>query len=405
MAGLLIKNPAQIVSPQPGVLRGPGLAAPVVRSGDSLLIEDGVISAIAPLAELAGRAQSIGAEVVDAAGRAAIPGLIDAHSHLVFAGSRVDDFARRCAGASYAEIAASGGGIGLTVAATRQATRSELKSLARHRLELALRQGTTAMEVKSGYGLDMASEMKILEVIAELNDEQPVTLVPTFLGAHAVPSGMAKADYLREVRAMLPVVAGLARFCDVFCEEGYFTPAEARDLLEAAREHGLLPRLHANQFTSSGCIAAAVAARAVSVDHLEILKTEEIQALAASEMACVLLPGVSLFLDIPFAPGRAMIDAGCIPVIASDFNPGSNPCVSLQLAMALGCLRMGMEVGEALAAATVTAAHTLRLKKVGCLEPGWQADLLLLDCADYREMLYCYGHNHVHTVIKKGRIV
>jgi len=405
MGSLLIRNPARIVSPQPGVLRGPGLAAPVIRSGESILIENGIITAIAPLAELASRAESIGAEVVDAAGRAAIPGLIDAHSHLIFAGSRVGDFARRCAGASYAEIAAGGGGIGLTVTATRKASRDELKALARQRLELALRQGTTTIEVKSGYGLDLSTEMKILEVIGELNDEQPVDLVPTFLGAHAVPSGMAKADYLREVKAMLPEVAGLARFCDVFCETGYFTPAESLDLLGAARDHGLLPRMHANQFTSCGCIAAAIDAGAVSVDHLEVLEPDEIAALAATGAACVTLPGVSLFLDIPFAPGRAMIDAGCIPVIASDFNPGSNPCLSLQLAMSLGCLRMGLAVGETLAAVTVTAAHALRLDRVGCIEPGWQADLLLLDCADYREMLYYYGHNHVQTVIKKGRIV
>ncbi len=405
MASLLIKNPAQIVTPQPGVLRGAGLAAPTVRQGESILIEDGIITAIAPLAELAGRAEASGAEVIEARGRAVVPGFIDCHSHLVFAGSRIDDFARRCAGAGYAEIAASGGGIGLTVAATRRAGRSELKALARERLELALRQGTTTMEIKSGYGLDLETEMKILEVVAELNDEQPVELVPTFLGAHAVPSGMAKADYLREVKAMLPEVAGLARFCDIFCEEGFFTPAESIDLLTIARGHGLLPRMHANQFHCSGCIAAAIESGAISVDHLEVLKPDEIMALAATDIACVTLPGVSLFLDIPFAPGRAMIDAGCIPVIASDFNPGSNPCLSLQLAMSLACLRMGLAVGEALAAATVTAAHALRLEKVGCLAPGWQADLLLLDCPDYREMLCFYGHNHVHTVIKKGRTV
>ena len=405
MASLLIRNPARIVSPQPGVLRGPGLAAPIVRQGESILIEDGIISAIAPLAELAARAEQSGAEVIEASGRAVVPGFIDCHSHLVFAGSRIEDFARRCAGAGYAEIAASGGGIGLTVDATRRAGRSELKALARERLELALRQGTTTMEVKSGYGLDLKTEMKILEVVAELHGEQPVDLVPTFLGAHAVPPGMTRTDYLREVKAMLPEVADLARFCDIFCEEGYFTPAESIDLLAIARGHGLLPRMHANQFSAGGCIDVAVKLGAVSVDHLEVIELEEITALAATDIACVTLPGVSLFLDIPFAPGRAMIDAGCILALASDFNPGSNPCLSLQLAMSLACLRMGLAVGEALAAATITAAHALHLKRVGCIEPGWQADLLLLDCPDYREMLYFYGYNHVHTVIKKGRIV
>ncbi|KGO33766.1 hypothetical protein JT06_12525 [Desulfobulbus sp. Tol-SR] len=405
MASLLIRDPAQIVSPPPGVLRGPGLATPVIRTGESILVEDGVIAAIAPLADLAAAADRIGAEIIDASGRAVIPGLIDCHSHLVFAGSRIDDFARRCAGAGYEEIAAAGGGIGLTVAATRRAGRVELKAIARSHLHRALRLGTTTLEVKSGYGLDLATEMKILEVIAELNDEQPVDLVPTFLGAHAVPAGVAQADYLRQVKAMLPEIAGLARFCDIFCEAGYFTAADALDLLESARAHGLLPRLHADQFHRIGCIEVAIALGAASVDHLEVLSAAEIARLAATDIACVMLPGVSLFLDLPFAPGRAIIDGGCIPAVASDFNPGSNPCLSLPLAMALGCLRSGLQVGEALAAATANAAHALRLDRRGCIAPGWQADLLLLDCADYREMLYWYGTNQARTVIKNGRIV
>jgi len=405
MASLLIRNPAQIVSPPPGVLRGPELAAPVIRYGESILVEDGVIAAIAPLADLAVRAEQAGAEVVDAGGRAVIPGLIDCHSHLVFAGSRIDDFARRCAGAGYQEIAAAGGGIGLTVAATRRAGRAELKAIAWRHLERALRLGTTTLEVKSGYGLDLATEIKILEVVAELNDEQPVDLVPTFLGAHAVPPGVAKGEYLRQVKAMLPEIAGLARFCDIFCEAGYFSAADALDLLETARAHGLLPRLHADQFHSIGCIDTAVALGAASVDHLEAVTAAEIARLAATDIACVMLPGVSLFLDIAFAPGRAIIDGGCIPAVASDFNPGSNPCLSLPLALALSCLRMGLAVGEALAAATANAAHALRLDRRGCIAPGWQADLLLLDCADYREMLYWYGDNQVRTVIKNGRIV
>jgi len=405
MASLLISNPAQIVSPQPGVLRGPGLGVPLIRTGESILVEDGVIAAIAPLAELAARAEASGAAVVEAGGRAVIPGLIDCHSHLVFAGSRIDDFARRCAGAGYEEIAAAGGGIGLTVAATRQAGRAELKDLALARLDRALRLGTTILEVKSGYGLDLATEMKILEVVAELNGEQPVELVPTFLGAHAVPPGVAKGEYLRQVKAMLPEIAGLARFCDIFCEAGHFSAADALDLLEAASAHGLLPRLHADQFHRIGCIDAAIALGAASVDHLEAVTAAEISRLAATDIACVMLPGVSLFLDIPFAPGRALIDAGCIPAVASDFNPGSNPCLSLPLAMSLGCLRSGLTIGEALAAATANAAHALRLDRCGCIAPGWQADLLLLHCADYRELLYWYGDNQVRTVIKNGRIV
>ncbi len=405
MATLVIKDPAWIVSPQPSVLRGPGLAAPVVRRGESILVEDGVIAAIAPFAELEQRAVRDHAVIIEAGGRAVVPGLIDCHSHLVFAGSRVDDFAQRCAGVGYEEIAARGGGIGLTVAATRTASKKDLKEIACRRLDRALRQGTTTMEVKTGYGLDSRTEMKMLEVIAELNEEQPVDLVPTFLGAHAVPKGMTKEAYLDDLKAMLPEAAQIARFCDVFCEQGYFTPAESRDILETARSHGMLLRLHANQFHSIGCIDAAVALGAVSVDHLEVLTDEEIRRLAATGIVCVMLPGVSFFLDIPFAPGRAMIDAGCIPAVASDFNPGSNPCLSLQLAMSLACLRSGMQVGEALACVTGNAAHALRLERVGCIEESWQADLLILDCADYRDMVYFYGDNHVQTVIKKGLVV
>lgn len=405
MATLVIKDPAWIVSPQPAVLRGPDLAAPVMRGGDSILVEDGIIAAIAPFAELEQRAARDNAVIIEAGGRAVIPGLIDCHSHLVFAGSRADDFALRCAGVGYEEIAARGGGIALTVAATRKASKTELKEIARRRLDRVLRQGTTTMEVKTGYGLDPRTEMKMLEVIAELNSEQPVDLVPTFLGAHAVPKGMNKEVYLADIKAMLPEAAQIARFCDVFCEQGYFTPAESRDILETARSHGMLPRLHANQFHSIGCIEAAVALGAVSVDHLEVLMDGEIRRLAATGIVCVILPGVSFFLDIPFAPGRAMIDAGCIPALASDFNPGSNPCLSLQFAMSLACLRSGMQVGEALACVTGNAAHALRVERVGCIEEGWQADLLILDCADYRDMFYFYGDNHVQTVIKKGVVV
>ncbi len=405
MGTLVIKDPACIVSPTPAVLRGPGLAQPVRRQGDSLLLKNGLIVAIAPFAELEQQALHDRAAVIDAGGRTVVPGFIDCHSHLVFAGSRVDDFALRCAGASYEAIAARGGGIGLTVAATRLAPKKVLKEIARRHLHRALRQGTTTMEVKTGYGLDPQTEMKMLEVIAELDSEQAIDLVPTFLGAHAVPRGMEKDEYLRQLRGMLPEVARIARFCDIFCEEGYFSPSESLDLLETARSHGMLPRMHANQFHSIGCIDTAVALEAVSVDHLEVLTEEEIRRLAASNIACVLLPGVSLFLGIPFAPGRAMIDAGCIAALASDFNPGSNPCLSLQLAMSLSCLRLGLAVGEALSCVTGNAAHALRLERLGCIEPGWQADLLILDCADYRDMIYYYGENHVQTVIKRGLVV
>lgn len=376
-----------------------------MTKGMSIYVKDGVIQEIGPAHDLEARAQNDAAVVVDATNRAVVPGFVDAHSHLVFGGNRADEFAMRTAGATYEEIAAQGGGIARTVNATREASKDELKAQARERLDRAMRQGTTTMEVKSGYGLDAATELKMLEVVAELNMEHPVDLVPTFLGAHSVPKGVDKAVYVSEVKEMLVEAGKIARFCDVFCEKGYFTPAESLDILEHAKAHGMLPRLHANQFHSIGCIEAAVEMGAVSVDHLEVLSDEEIALLAGTGIGCVMLPGVSLFLDIPFAPGRRIIDSGCLPVLASDFNPGSNMSLNLQLVMSLACMRMGLSVDEALACVTRNAAHTLRLDKVGCIEPGWQADMLLLDSDDHRDVAYFYGENHVHTVIKKGQII
>ncbi|BCS89814.1 imidazolonepropionase [Pseudodesulfovibrio sediminis] len=405
MTALFIKDPARIITPRSGPLSGPDAMGLSVTSGMSIYVKDGVIQEIAPARDLEARAQTDAAVIVDALNRAVVPGFVDAHSHLVFGGNRADEFAMRTAGATYEEIAAQGGGIARTVKATREASKDELKALARERLDRAMRQGTTTMEVKSGYGLDAATELKMLRVVAELNEEHPVDLIPTFLGAHAVPKGVDKAAYIEDVKAMLADASTLARFCDVFCEHGYFTPAESMDIMEHASTLGMLPRLHANQFHSIGCIEAAIELGAVSVDHLEVVTDKEIALLAGTDIGCVMLPGVSLFLDIPFAPGRRVIDSGCLPVLASDFNPGSNMSLSLQLVMSLACMRMGLSVDEALTCITRNAAHTLRLDKVGCIAPGWQADLLLLDSDDHRDVAYFYGENHIHTVIKKGQLV
>lgn len=405
MTTLLVKNPSQILSPQTGVYHGPGLSSPNTLTGQSIYIQDGFIDSIAPLSQLESRAHADDAIIIDATNKAVIPGLIDSHSHLVFGGNRADEFAQRTAGATYEDIAAQGGGIARTVNATRHTSKAELKDLAHERLTHALHHGTTTMEVKSGYGLDLETELKMLEVVAELNQEHPVDLIPTFLGAHAIPKGKQKSTYIREVLDMLPQMANLASFCDVFCEQGYFTPAETIAILEEAKRHGMSPRLHANQFHSIGCIEAAIELGAASVDHLEVLTDEEIDLLAKTNIACVMLPGVSLFLDIPFAPGRRIIDAGCSPVLASDFNPGSNMSMSLQMVMSLACMRMGISVPEALACVTQNAARALQLEKVGCIEEGWQADLLILHEANYEEMPYFYGKNHAFAIIKKGMLV
>lgn len=402
MGSLLIKNPARIVTPRPGLIRGKGFGDLAVNNEDSILIRDGSIEAIAPLSQLEPVAIRDGIAVLDATGRAVIPGFVDCHSHLVFAGNRAEEFVLRTSGLDYPTIGAQGGGIMATVRATRDASREELKDIGHRYLAKALRQGITTMEVKSGYGLDPQAELKILQVINELDAEQPIDLIPTFLGAHAVPNGMSKEIYLHQVKEMIPEAASLARFCDVFCEEGYFTPEESDEIVSLARCHGLLPRLHANQFHSIGCVDKAVELGAVSIDHLEVLDEREIALLAGSNTACVVLPGVSLFLDIPYAPARRLIDSGCLVAIATDFNPGSNMTLSMQLMLSLACMKMRVTIDEALCCATGNPAHVLGLQNTGCLAPGRQADLLVLDTADYREMVYFYGENHVRSVIKKG---
>ncbi len=405
MANLFIKNPAAIVSPRAGVIRGHGFGELMVREDASILIRDGVIEAIGSPADLERTAIRDMIPVLDATARTVIPGFVDCHSHPLFAGRRTSEFAQRLSGLDYQTIASRGGGIMATVQATRTCSASELKELGRHYLTLALRQGITTMEVKSGYGLDLETELKILESVRDLGDEQPIDLVPTFLGAHAVPKGVNKDVYLGQVKEMIPQVAPFARFCDVFCEQGYFSAEESAEILKLAGAHGMLPRLHANQFHAIGCVEKAVELGAVSVDHLEVLSEREIALLADSDTACVVLPGVSLFLDIPYAPARRIIDSGCILALATDFNPGSNMTLSMQLMMSLACMKMRLTVDEALCCATQNGAHVLKATAVGCIEIGWQADLLVLDSPDYRDMVYFYGENHIQQVIKKGEIV
>jgi imidazolonepropionase len=405
MGSLIVKNPTQIVTPRPGNLRSKGSGELIIRKGDSILIRDGIIEAIRPLSQLREAAIPDGIIELDARGKAVIPGFVDCHSHLVFAGNRAEEFALRTSGIDYPTIASHGGGILATVQATRKASRKKLKEIGLRYLSQALRQGITTMEVKSGYGLDLATELKILKVINELNDKQPIDLIPTFLGAHAIPLGMAKETYLEQIKKMIVKVAKLACFCDVFCEQGYFTPEESGDILALARSHGLLPRLHANQFGSIGCVDKAVELNAVSVDHLEVMNEREISLLAKSNTACVVLPGVSLFLDIPYAPTRRMIDSGCIVAIATDFNPGSNMTLSMQMMMSLACMKMQVTVDEALCCTTRNPSYILKLANTGCIEEGWQADLLILDTADYKDIVYFYGENHVWRVIKKGNVV
>lgn len=404
MGDLIIQNVGQIASPRPGVFRGVGLKSLMVTGNTSIYIKNGVIDKIGPSSEINSLAEE-NTPFLDAEKRAVIPGFTDSHSHLVFAGNRADEFARRSAGATYDEIARQGGGILSTVSATRKTSRDELKAMAKQRLEKALRQGITTMEIKSGYGLDFATEKKMLEIIRELKESQPVELVSTFLGAHAVPADTAKEVYLKDVLKMIPELTGLAEYCDVFCEHGYFSVQESRRILEEGLKHGLQSKIHTNQFHDIGGVPMALEIGAISADHLEVISDHDIRQIAKSNTVATVLPGVSHFLNIPYSPARKLIDEGAIVAIGTDFNPGSSMTLSMQLLMNIACTQMGLSVEEALCCTTQNGARALQKENLGCVAPGYQADLLLLDSDSYKDTAYFFGENHVQTVIKKGEIV
>jgi imidazolonepropionase len=350
------------------------------------------------------------ATVLDASGCAVVPGFVDPHTHLVYAGDRRDEMRRRLAGATYAEIAAEGGGILNTVAATRAAAVGDLVELARPRLADMLRCGTTTAEVKSGYGLTVADELKMLRAVRELAASQPVELVPTFMGAHEVPPEFrdrpdAYVDLV--IDAMLPAVAEqrLAEWNDVFCERGVFTPAQSGRILEAGQRLGLPARIHANELGETGGAQVAAAIGARSADHLVFLGEDDIAALARAGVVATLLPAASFYLKLGrYAPARQLIDAGVPVALASDVNPGGGYSPSMPFAMTLACFAMGMTFEEALNAATVNAAYALnRHERVGTLEPGKQCDAVIVGGS--ATSLLQIGSGAVVNVIKRGVVV
>jgi imidazolonepropionase len=351
------------------------------------------------------------ADVIDATGRVVLPGFIDSHTHLLFTGSREDEFEQRLQGRSYQEIAERGGGINATVRRVRAASKEELKAQARNRLDRLLHCGVTTVEVKSGYGLTLADELKCLEAIAELNAEGPLELVPTFLGAHAVPpewSGRRDGYVELLVSEMLPEVARhrLAEFCDVFCETGVFSLEESARILTRARDLGFGLKVHADELTPLGGAELAVRLGAVSADHLLCVTDTGVEALAGSGTVATLLPGTAFFLGLPYAPARRLIDGGAAVALASDCNPGTCPTENLPLVGAMACTQMRMLPGEAVTALTLNAAAALgRSDRIGSLEVGKQADLVICDVPDYRHLFYHFGVNHVEQVIKRGRVV
>ncbi len=341
-----------------------------------------------------------------------LPGFVDSHTHLLFPASRADEYEQRIAGLGYEQIARRGGGILSTVRKLRRADNQSLQQQARRWLGEFATHGTTTLEAKSGYGLSLGSELKMLEILRRLHREGPLELVATFLGAHVVPPEYkrkpdAYLDLL--IRRMIPAVAarGLAEFCDVFCDRGAFMLTQARLVLTAARVCGMEPRLHAEQLARTGGARLAVQLHAASVDHLERINRADIRALAASDTICTLLPGAVFHLGkSSYAPARALIEAGAAVALATDFNPGTSPTVSMPMIFSLACTQMRMTPAEAIAAATINGAHALRRADLlGSLEAGKQADLCAFELSDFREIPYYFGVNLCRLTIKRGQVI
>jgi imidazolonepropionase len=355
-----------------------------------------------------------GATVIDGRGRAlvALPGFVDAHTHPVFAGTRVNEYDARARGATYQEIAAAGGGIRASTRQLRGASLQDLATTVEHYFGLFLAHGTTTIEAKTGYGLSAADEMKSLEVLAALRSRSPLEAVPTLLAAHDVPDEHrdSRDEYVRQVREeMIPRAAsgGRARFCDVFCEEGYFTVEESRAILTAARVAGLGLRIHAEELGPSGGARLAAELRVSSADHLEWIDPAGIDGLARAGTVATLLPGVTFNLGLRhYAPARSLVAAGVPVALATDFNPGSCFTPNLQAILSIACSQLRLSPAEAVTAATINAAYSLGLSgRIGSLEPGKQADVVLMDVSDYREIPYLFGVNHCAATIKRGSIV
>ncbi|HEY3763930.1 MAG TPA: imidazolonepropionase [Gaiellales bacterium] len=402
---LLLTGLGAVVSPagNDAPLRGADLGRVDVTADAAIAIVDGRIAAVGPRDDVV-RAHG-GLEPVDGRGRIAIPGLVDCHTHPAFGGDRANEFDLRAQGADYETIHASGGGIVATVQATRRLGRDGLHAAVDRHLGWMARNGTTTAEAKSGYGLDRDTELGSLAAIAA---PHAIEAVPTYLGAHSVPPGYADGDeYLDFVLAeVLPDAARVAEAADVFLERGAFSAEQAERYLRAAADRGLRLRLHGDQFTESGAIELAVALGARSVDHLEATGPAGVARLAASDVAGVLLPVAALYLRRTMPPARALIDAGAVVALATDFNPGSAYCDSLPAVMTLACTQLGMSVAEALVAATVNPAWVLgRSDRIGRLAPGYDADIVLVDAPDWRHIAYHLAGRDIEAVYKRGRVL
>ncbi|MEO6695229.1 MAG: imidazolonepropionase [Ignavibacteria bacterium] len=387
----------------------------------NIFTEDDKISFIGNESELKkflGQNKTKSYEIIDGSKKIIMPGFIDSHTHFVFSGSREDEYEMRLAGKTYQEIAKAGGGIASTVEAVRKTPKNILKDIAKDRLKKFVRYGVTTIEGKSGYGLDIGTEIKILEILKELNAENEfgLDIISTYLGAHSIPPDKIKSEYISEICTnMIPLIAKrkLADFIDIFIEENYFDCKDAEKIFSIGERFGLIPKLHTDQFNSIGGIDIAIKFKAVSADHLEVLKQEDIVKLALynkdpknRKIIATLLPGVSYFLNIQYPPARDLIKNNIPVALATDFNPGSCMTENLQMIMSLASLKLKMSAEEIINAVTINSAFALNMeKKVGSLETGKQADLVIFDMPSYKYLIYNFAVNNIETVIKKGRIV
>lgn len=426
-ADLLITHASQLLTiPEHdhGPQRGQCLGDLAIIEDGALAVSNGSIIDRGPTVDLAAKYQAV--ETIDAGGRVVLPGFVDPHTHVVFAGDRAGEFERRIAGAAYMEIMNAGGGIMSTVRATRAASVDELAAQTRARLDRMLQHGTTTAEAKTGYGLETRAELKMLAAIERLDAEHPIDLVSTFLGAHAIPAeykGREDAYTDLVVNEMLPTIAEFGiwnsefrnphsafrvpHFVDVFCEDGAFTLAQSRRILERAKELGFALKIHVDEFAPLGGTRLGVELGAISVDHVVTTPLEEIELLGRSSTIAVSLPGTPFGLaQRDYTPAKAILAAGGALALATDLNPGTTWNESMQLIIALACRYLKLTQAQALAAATINAAHAIgRGASIGSLEIGKQADVLIMETPDYRQIGYRYGTNLVRTVIKGGRVV
>jgi imidazolonepropionase len=413
---LLIVGASQILTLRGrGPRRGKALSNLGVINDGALLIRDGRIVSVGVRAKVEALPEAKTADNLYVGGRVILPGFVDSHTHLVHAASRAEEYELKIAGASYEEIARKGGGILNSVKKVRAATSEALKKRALAALREFAANGTTTLEAKSGYGLDVTSELKILNLHQELLREQPLEIVSTFLGAHVVPTeyrgtpGGPQRYVSMLIHRLIPEVAErkLAQFCDVFCDRGAFSRAQSEQVLEAGERHGLAPRIHAEQLTRTGAAQLGMQLGAASCDHLEQVNYADIRALGKSRTVATLMPGCDFHLGLKqYAPARSLIDAGAIVSLATDYNPGTSPTLSMPMILSLACTQLRMTPAEAITAATINGAYALRRDKdIGSLEVGKRGDVAIFDVEDYREIPYYFGVNKCWMTIKNGEIV